>query len=461
MNIFTIRLSRDKAKPLYEQLYGFVADEIKCGRLTSGERLPSKKALAAHLQISQNTVETAYAMLAQEGYVYSKPRSGYYVSEIDELIFTPQTTAAEVKETFPEYKYNFTTNLVSSFPYKTWAKLNRQVLLDSPDLLAAGEPQGDFALREALAKYLHEFRGVQCTSRQIFIGAGIEYLLTLISEFIGPGVGFAMENPGYAKAAAVLKNSGRDLKFIPLDNSGMILDRLARSGAGVAYLTPSHQFPTGIIMPIARRAQLLNWAAEAPGRYLIEDDYNSEFNFAGRPIPSIQSIDNYGRVIYMSTFSRILAPSIRIAYMVLPQGLMDEFMIKFRNYSSTVSRFEQHTLCRLITGGYLGRHLNRVKNIYRKRRDLFLEELAPYIESGKMTVSGGGSGLHLLVTMEKSGADKAVENARRESVRVNRLSDYCFEENKELQNTLILGYSGMSGDGLKAAVRAVFSNLTL
>jgi len=459
MNSFTIELKKTSGSPLYEQLYLYISDEIKSGNLKRNEKLPSKKALASHLHISRNTVETAYFMLVQEGYIYPKPRSGYYVCDISDLVPPPRVPAPAAVEP-PEklYRFDFRTNAVdiSSFPFRTWAKLNREALYQNPELLFSGDVRGDRCLRASLAKYLHEFRGVKCGPDQIVIGAGIEYLLTLVCGLIGPELSVAVENPGYVKAVSVIKNSGRCVRYIPLDREGMRPDALRQSSADIAYITPSHQFPTGIIMPIRRRAELLSWASEKPGRYIIEDDYNSEFNFVGKPVPAVQGIDGGGRVIYMSTFSRILAPSIRIAYMVLPEELTGRFFEKFGRYSSTVSRFEQHTLCRFIDGGHLSRHLNRVKNIYKRRRDALTSVLLGLPCSGKLRISGESAGLHLIVEAPDDLINKAADNALRENIRIYHLSDYFFEG--AASEALVLGYASMPEENFEAAAGLLFND---
>ena len=458
MNNFTLELKKTSSSPLYKQLYDYISGEIKSGRLKKNEKLPSKKAIASHLHISQNTVETAYSMLVQEGYINSRPRSGYFVLGVSGLILPPSVKyEAAPQNTETRYRYDFGTNAVDieSFPFKTWAKLNREVVYQSPELLLTGDGRGDLAIRESLAKYLHEFRGVSCSPSQIVIGAGIEYLLTLICSLLDEDASFAVEDPGYPKSASVFKNSRRDIKYIPLDREGLDPVMLRESGAKAAYITPSHQFPTGIVMPIGRRAEMLRWAGEETGRYIIEDDYNSEFNFLGRPIPSIQGIDSLGRVIYMSTFSRILAPSIRIAYMVLPAELLLRFNSRFGRYSSTVSRFDQHTLCRFIDGGHLSRHLNRVKNIYRKRRDALALALHSLPCANELKISGENAGLHLIVEMPPELAERTRENAVRENIRASRLSDFCHES--ETTDALLLGYASMKPEEMENAVTLLFS----
>ncbi len=459
MNSFTLEFDRESRLPIYEQLYAYIADGIRSGRLLENERLPSKKALASHLGISANTVETAYSMLCQEGYVYSRPRSGYYVSRIELTAPAPVPLPEAHTPAQRSYRYDFMTNTVDaqSFPFRTWAKLGKEVLYNGEPLLSSGNCQGDEELRAVLCKYLREFRAVDCTPAQIVIGAGMEYLLMLLCRLLPGDAEFAVEDPGYAKTPAILEGCGRKLHYISLDGDGMDSAALSKCSASVACITPSHQFPTGIIMPVGRRSELLKWAVDAPGRYIIEDDYNSEFNFAGRPIPSLQGMDSR-RVIYISTFSRILAPSIRIAYMVLPPELLRSAGEILKSYSSTVSRFDQHTLANFIEGGYLNRHLNRMKTLYRRRRDILIDALTPHAQRLGLTISGGGAGLHLLLSGRDQVISRILARAERESIRVPKLSD-SFHSYTGKIDTLIFGYAGMSNEDITQAVALLFDGI--
>ena len=457
---FTPNLKNDSSETLYKQLYLYLIDEISAGRLKEGERLPSKKALASHLHISVNTIETAYSMLVQEGYVFSKPRSGYYICKIDAgFIRSKKIVIAGNDEPKPqEYKFDFKTNAVDikSFPYSTWVKLSKEVMYGNPELLLAGESKGDSSLRYSIAKHLHELRGVNCSPSQIVVGAGIEYLMMLLTEILGKNNIYAIENPGYKKIDMILKNSSADVRYVPLDNDGMIIESLKQTDANIVYITPSHQFPTGAVMPVWRRQELLAWANKDDKRFIIEDDYNSEFHFSGKPIPSVQGFDTNGRVIYLGTFSRILAPSIRIAYMVLPDSLLKVYEERFSGYSSSVPRFEQHALSEFISGGYLGRHINRVKNIYRKRRDALMRELIKRPE--KMKITGERAGLHLLVTPESFAKSELLERAKRNRIRIYQMSQYYFTEQSVLDNTIILGYAGIKTEQVGEAVRLLFED---
>ena len=328
MSHITFPLLTSGGEPYYLQLYRHILKEIKKGGLQAGEKLPSKRALAQHLSVSVNTVDAAYQMLTTEGYLRAAPKSGFYVCPLPQLP-TPQRPVSpppppEAPKPYLPFDCSPGSADPSAFPFATWGKLTREVM-GQGELLSKGEAQGDLCLRQALCRYLHQYRGVQCQPCQVLIGAGMEYLLTLLCCLLPPETVYAMEEPGYPKAAQSFRNLGRKVVHIPVDKDGMDPVKLEESGGCCAYLTPSHQFPTGGVMPAPRRAQILGWAAEQEGRYLIEDDYDSEYRYAGRPIPALQGSDLHDRVIYCGTFSRSLAPSIRIAYLVLPMSLLPTY----------------------------------------------------------------------------------------------------------------------------------------
>lgn len=457
MDAITFVPDEQSPEPLYLQVYKHLAACIRSGELRDGERLPSKRTLAAHLHISMSTVETAYDMLVTQGYVTARARSGYYANGIGDLVPDPLPSTAEVGagiDTPEAFRYDFGTDAVdtSSFPYATWSKMAREVLSDGGALLARGDVRGDECLRTAIAKYLKEFRNVNCQPDQIVVGAGMEYLMELIAGLVaGP---FALEEPCYPATAHILKNIGTPTLPIPLDAQGMNAQLLAQSNASVAYITPSHQFPTGIVMPVGRRLRLLQWAAQAPERYLIEDDYDSEFRYDGRPIPSLQGMDHAGRVIYIGSFSRSIAPSIRIAYMILPRRLLHRFMEKYGTYSSTVSRFEQHTLSRFITSGGFARHVNRMRLTYRRRRDITLEALRA-MDRAPSGIYGTEAGMHLIVQINAPLSAVQIASACRErSVRVRPLSTYYTAEcPTEAQKRLVLNFAGLADEDIRAGIQ--------
>ncbi len=455
MDAFTFLPDTACKRPLYDQLYRALAGEIKSGAIAPGERLPSKRALSAQLRLSQSTVETAYSMLLAEGYIQSRPRSGYFACAVEaplapEEAPCPPPSASVLPE---DTALHFSTGAVDTraFPYATWAKITKSVVYGTSDLLLRGEAQGDEALRRTLAKTLHEMRGVRCRPEQIVIGAGIEYLLDLVVQLLGRSAVYALENPGYLKTLELMRNHQSEVRMIPVDQQGMSAAHLMESDATAAYITPSHQFPLGVTMPVGRRMQLLGWAART-GAYIIEDDYDSEFRYGMRPIPALQGFDAYGRVVYLGTFSRSIAPSIRAAYLVLPESLLPLYREKFRFYSSTVSRIEQHTLARFIGEGHFARHLNRMTLLYKRKRELLIRALSVQPFGQNMQVRGERAGLHFLITLALGLSEaELVARARAHGVRLHGLSEYCAPGCESGEATLVLGYAGLSDEEIVRA----------
>lgn len=456
MELYETPLFTSEKGPLYLRLYKSIAAQITRGQLHAEQKLPSKRALAAQLGLSVNTVDGAYQMLVAEGYIEARPKSGFYVCRIAKMPEppSPMPAAPAPAPQAQNWLYDFRTSGVdpSLFPYKTWARIQREILTEHPDYLNLGERGGDLSLRSAIADYLHEYRGVRCTAEQIVVGAGIEYLVGLLAGLFRDRL-FALEDPGYGRIYRVLQNNCIPSVFLPVDQNGLEVDRLDDCAASVVYVTPSHQFPTGAILPMQRRQALLNWAAAMPGRYIIEDDYDSEFRFDTRPIPALQGLDSCGRVIYISTFSRIIAPSIRIAYMVLPPSLEEAFRQRYSVYSPTVSRFEQNTLRRFIQSGAFYRHLNRVRVAYRARRDLLVELLSGMAVQRGVTVTGAHTGLHLIAQVRGELSEQAlVQAAAEQGVHLRGLSEYCLGDKSGLPaSSVVLGYSSLAEQALREA----------
>ncbi len=459
-----IELKSDGAKCLYEQIYEHIRDEIKRGKLLYGERLPSTRSLAEYLQVSRNTVDFAYAQLLSEGYVEARPYKGYYVCMVEELpvsvkedfFLQEQAVLEEVPENI---KFDFTPNGLdmSAFPFGVWRRINRTVLNDdNTELFALGEPQGDYDLRQTITRYLHTSRGVNCTPDQIIVGAGNDYLLLLLEKLLGRHIGIAMENPTYKRAFRIFSSFAYSIEIVGMDENGMIADELYEKQVKAAYVMPSHQYPVGITMPIGRRMELLKWASAAEERYLIEDDYDSEFRYRGKPIPSLQGADTSGRVIYIGTFSKAIAPAIRISFMVLPPQLLKRYREECSCYSSTVSRIDQRILNEFIRDGYFERYLNKTRKIYREKHDYLLQELKPFLR--KFKISGEDAGLHLLMTVrdKKIMEKELVRLAAECGVKVYALSDAFINGNSKNPldgyATVILGYGGLDKEEIKMGI---------
>ena len=448
----TLLLDPRAKTPMYEQLYRYFAGEIHSGRMRQGERLPSKRALCAHLGVSRSTVETAYALLCSEGYINARARSGFFVSSfvrLEDAEAEPRRPAESAAPAKLRPEFDFSTAAVDTggFPYSSWAKLNREVVYSSPELLQIGERQGDAALREALCEFLGEYRGVRCSSAQIVVGAGMEYLSMLLLSLLPEDAVFALEDPGYASIYHTVRHAGSPVRLIPLDASGMSASALAGSGATVAYTTPSHQFPMGVTMPAGRRSELLRWAAEGDERYIIEDDYDSEFRYGLRPVPAMQGMDTAGRVIYVGTFSRSVAPSIRIAYMVLPEPLLERYRSIHGFSPSTVSRYEQAVMARFLSEGFYARYLRRVGNLYSRRREALIAALES-IEG--VRISGSGGGIHFLLTNPRFSESELLRRAAEQGIALRGLSSFCRGCAPE-PSTLVVGYGGLEDGKISRA----------
>ena len=438
--------------PLYQQLYRHIAGAIQSGALPPGGKLPSKRRMCALTGLSMSTVETAYSLLAAEGYVLAKPRSGYVCADLLPTAPAPAPPPAAAPPPAPEpprWACDCSTSAVDTFafPFSSWARITKEAVYENPGLLQRGHPQGDQPLRAALAQLLSQYRGVRCSPEQVVVGAGADYLLSLLLQLLPEQRTIALEDPGYPAAYAAASLHGRKALPIPVDGEGMDPDALAASGAGLAYVTPSHQFPLGVTMPAGRRSRLLHWASSDPERWLIEDDYDSEFRYSSRPIPAMQGLDRAGRVVYMGTFSRSIAPAIRVAYMILPPQLLERYQHTFSHGACTVSRFEQESLRRFIAQGLYGRHLRRTGNLYRKKCALLTGALSgiPGAE-----ISGAQAGLHFLFTLPRYSEGELVERAAAQSVRVHPLSRYCHAA-PPLPSTVVLGFAGLTEEELAGA----------
>lgn len=453
----TIPLSSTSSVPMYQQIYHYICREIQNGKILPDTRLPSSRALAEHLQISRSTVVAAYDQLIAEGYLESRKGSGVYALKIEELVSIPRKSAGEEAKPVSKrslYCYDFSPRGIDlgSFPYNSWRKISRETLNDAhKELFAVGDPKGEPNLRHAIARYLHAARGVQCSEDQIIVGAGMEYLLLLLNQILDHKKPIAMETPTYIQAWRIFQSLGHPVIPIPLDGSGMKPEELYRSQASIVYVMPSHQYPTGIVMPIKRRMELLSWTRQASDRYLIEDDYDSEFRYRGKPIPSLQGSDHYEKVIYLGTFSKSIAPAIRISYMVLPKPLLEQYYKKCSFYTSTVSRIDQEIVCRFLQEGYYERHLNKMRGIYKSKHDLLLNCLREF--TNEFSIGGENGGLHILLTSRKDIPERElIRRAEAEKVRVYGMSAYEIGESQKESCTVILGYANMTEEAISKGV---------
>ncbi len=493
--MITVDFSARGTEGLCEFLYNSLKKQISCGELRADERLPSKRALSEHLGVSIITVQNAYAQLISEGYIYSIEKKGFYVSDV---LLLPQgergksvTKKTDLNEppawttAAPTFFTDFRSNsaALEKFPFSLWAHIMRQVLNSGDEQLLARSPAGGvLELRRAIAKYLREFRGMNVSAEQIVVGAGTESLYSMVVQLLGRETIFAVENPGYKKVAGVFRLNGARCVPVPIDAQGINPAALERLGATAAHVSPAHHFPTGMVMPVRRRSELLAWAAGAPNRFIIEDDYDSEFRFNGKPLATLQSVCATDSVIYMNTFSKTLSPSFRIAYMVLPATLASRFAEQFSFYSCPISSFEQLTLTRFINEGHFEKHIIRMKNYYRNLRNTLIHTLEASSLRTRTKIQEEESGLHFLLSVQSNyDGNELKKRLEQNGIRIALLSDFFYDKAdgfatsdadlpsdagmtthtmvQDAQKTFVVNYSGIRKERIAETVRRMESVL--
>ena len=448
---------------MYEYLYKCIRNDITQGKIKAGEKLPSKRSFAKNLGISVITVENAYGQLLAEGYIYSMPKRGFYVSDLSSAHMERKAVRKEqLTLTGGETSYfaDFSSNQTDSeiFPFAIWLKTVREVLNDNQKQLMINPPCGGILeLRQAIAKYLREFRAMQVAPEQIVIGAGTEYLHGLLIQLLGNNRIYGVENPGYHKISRIYENMKVEYAKVSMDQEGVSIQELEEKRVDIIHTSPSHHFPTGIVMPVSRRYELLGWAAKSPERYIIEDDYDSELRLSGKPFPTLQSIDVSDKVIYMNTFTKTLASTVRISYMVLPLTLTEKFYQKLSFYSCTVSNFEQYTLAKFMENGSFEKHINRLRNYYQMKRDAILKAFRKEPLGRFVNIQEEGAGVHFLmqISTEKS-EEEIVKEAKGKGIKLAPLSHYFDGEEKEsFENTYVVNYSSVDLQNIERAAQVL------
>lgn len=475
--MLTYNLTATGSDSLYESLYKCIKNDILQGKLCAGEKLPSKRSFAKNLGISVITVENAYGQLSDEGYIYSMPKRGFYVSDID-MVVNPNTSAKTSADAnlFDDsasiacspYFADFSSNQTDSeiFPFTIWTKTVRSVLNDNRIQLMINPPCGGILpLRNAIARYLGDFRGMKVAPHQIIIGAGTEYLYGLLIQLLGKNLIYGVENPGYHKIGKICKSMGVTYRHVDLDESGVSIHELEEKKIDIIHTSPSHHFPTGLVMPVSRRYELLGWAAKEKERYIIEDDYDSELRLSGKPFPTLQSIDVSGKVIYMNTFTKTLASTVRISYMVLPEDLAKRFYSELSFYSCTVSNFEQYTLAQFMENGSFEKHINRLRNYYQNKRDAILKELKSGSSGKYITIQEEEAGVHFLMHIQSDCTEaEIVEKAKAGGVKLDPLSRYYIKNTEKheqngqenpYENTYVMNYSSVNMENIKKVVQVL------
>ena len=450
--MLTYELKKAPGVPLYEALYRCIRSDILNGNLKEGEKLPSKRTLAQNLEVSKITVETAYNQLLSEGYIRAQEKVGYFVEPVERSTMLPRISQEPAPEVRQQPVLDLAANGTERFPFSVWSRLQRSVMLDYGEQLLLPLPhQGIPELRQAIANHLAAFRGMEVDPENILIGAGTDFLYNLLIQLLGRDKVYAVEEPGYGKIRKIYAAGGVKTLSAPMDRHGVRPDGLGE--AQVLHISPSHHFPTGLVTPVSRRLELLSWA-KAGQRWIIEDDYDSEFRFDSHPKPAMLTLDP-GKVIYMNSFSKSLAPSIRISYMVLPQDLMILFRQKLGFYSCTVPSFEQYTLARFLEEGHFEKHINRMRKFYRSRRNRVISRLRSCAAADRLTILEQDAGLHFLLRVDTRLSDRELVSRLEEvGIRIQALSDF-YHGSAQDHHTLVVNYSGLKEDALEAALTAL------
>lgn len=431
----------------YDYLYRCIRHDIAHGNILPDEKLPSKRALARNLGVSVITVEAAYAQLIAEGYVRAEERRGYFACELSPVARGGRRDGARLhgdarRSGVPEGNPMTPSSTSGSasgaaatalFPYQTWARVMRRTLTEESSAtlaeaaLAAGSPR----LRQAIASYLREYRGMEVPAERIVIAAGSQTLYQLIVQLLGRERTFATECPGYPLLGRIYGAQNVHCASIPLSAGGIDIAALRESGASVAHVMPAHQFPTGIVMSAACRRDLLNWsrtdearafsAAGPRGRFIVEDDYDAEFRMSGRPIAPLSSVDVAGRVIYLNSFTKSLGAAFRIAYMALPEDLAVQFELNLGFYSNTVSPLEQLALARFIEQGHYERHVNRLRTHAKQLQDELVRRVRESSLAKEVSFEGLDRGLYFSMRVRKSAQVRAVGALRAAGVQLTLL----------------------------------------
>lgn len=464
--LLTIDKNKD-ANFLYHQLYERLKEIILEGQLKANEKLPSKRTLAEQLDISINSVTNAYEQLLAEGYIYTIERKGYFVETITKFIennnLSQNNLPSDLKETFTEkngwLSLSHMTSDSSTFPFKKWLKCEQTAIESYQNNLSdMMHPQGPYILRKTICQMIGFTRGVVCEPEQIVISAGTQLLVQQLMVMQTYGTVFAMENPGYARIHNLVRRMKFEVLPISLDEQGINMEEIKASRANFVYVTPSHQFPTGRIMPISRRIELLNWAAQGDDKYIIEDDYDSEFKYETGSIPSLQSLDRNHRVIYMGTFSKTMLPGLRISYMVLPPELLREYRRVHADSMQSGNSTMLYSLHYFIKSGEYAKHVKMMNHKYESKRKILIKELTNRFQD-RIRIADIPAGLHFLAHFQTEKSYQEIEErVAKQKLEIYTLRRFMLKKDVDESNQkdLVIGFANLKEENIPEAVERLY-----
>lgn len=446
-------LNTHSRTPLHIQLYQALKEDIVTNYQT-GDKLPSIRKIAALYNLSKNTVDSAYSQLYAEGYVESRPKSGYFVIDTFFDAYKKSTdTTGKIQPTSKKYSYDFFPAQLhkEDFPLKTWKRLYSKVMTQEVDFGAYPDGQGESVLREEIARYLQSSRGVSCDADNIIITHGFIDSVELIAKLVKSRYKhFAQEMPGYHIAHKIFDSYGYDISPIGVNEQGLKVEELRQSQAQIIYITPSHQYPTGVTIPVANRLKLIAHM-QSVGGLIIEDDYDSELAYYNRPIPSLQGLDDGGCVVYLGTFAKALSPAIRVGYMVVPAWIKELYKESYDNHFARVSLSTQLTLAAFMQDGHWDRHIRRMRILNKKKHNAMKEAIIKYLgDSCKIIAEGAGLSLLVVPTNSHFNWQKLKELAEQ-----NAIAIYLAKERSGTTFEAVrIGFGGFRLKEIDSAIKA-------
>ncbi len=450
-------LDKQGRNPLYSQLYIYIKEQIESGSISEGAKLPSIRKLSQYLKISKNTVEAAYQQLLAEGYLESKRRNGLIVLPLEEVSLTCSPVQFSPLESLKEkkYRYDFCYGDIelNRFPMSIWKRcLSDSLNKDPYQILGYGHPQGDQELRIEIAKYLFQSRGVSCNPNQILICSGTQHSISMLLQLLSLGGQIvAMEDPGYNGVRTVFKNHGCKITPISIEYDGLNIEELQSKNVNAVYVTPSHQFPLGMVLSIQKRIKLLQWATQNDA-IIIEDDYDSEFRYFGQPIPSLKAMDSGERVVYLGTFSKSFLPAARLSYMVLPSTMIEKLDKVFSLYNQPASPIIQQAMFLFMNRGHFSGHIRKMRRLYQAKHKTLISAIHLYM-GDRVNIIGSKSGLHILLDIKQRECSQLIELATQSGVKVYSPKIHWIEHEKCPSSFVLLGFGGMSEEEIEEGIR--------
>ncbi|KAA0549544.1 PLP-dependent aminotransferase family protein [Bacillus sp. BGMRC 2118] len=455
---FIVVLKEESSIPLYQQLYESLKKAIYEGTLTAGTKLPSVRQMAQAHNVSKMTVESGYQQLLAEGYIESRSRSGYFVMEIDNLeklnseqpSINFKLSNARTSSSQDSILYNFHGSEIdiSHFPLKTWRRCMNEAMDNYyDDHRFYGDPQGEYDLRIEIASYLQKSRTVKCVPEQIIVGSGLQQTISLLCLLLSKdGNKIAWEDPGYSDARSVCTDHGWEVVPISLEEDGINIEELKNSNANALLVTPAHQYPYGMVMPIGKRIRLLEWATQNDS-VILEEDYDGEFRYGIKPVPSLQGMDTHGSVVYIGNFSKAFSPAIRMNYTVLPIRLLHRYHeLKLNKYPSPVSRIQQRAMQIFMQKGYWARHVRKMRTVYAKKQEILIDSLIKFM-GDRIRIMGQFAGLHLIIEVDTGKTqNELIKEAALHGVKVYPVEQGRLKENNHSHKRpkILLGFGGLS-----------------